>query len=186
MTNNETNSETLMKISKFGETHSYFTKSVLPSSMKAHKYSVSMPNSYIHNQDNTFILVTSGTGTLTVNGLEYRLEPDTLVSLGCFHVYRFTPDEGEVLKITEARINNGAYLYLIANPYYKVDKFSVPSEPPILKVSGLMKEIAYEAMEGLCAECTSDNVDKYNMCYCYITDLFAIVNSPPRSKKRKS
>lgn len=182
MTNNDTNTEALKKNSKFGETHTYFIKNVLPSSMKAHKYKVSMPNSYVHNQDNTFILVTSGTGTLTVNGIDYRLEPDTLVSLGCFHVYRFTPDEGQVLKITEARINNGAYLYLIANPYFKIDKFTVPSEPPILKVTGLMKDMAYEAMEGLCAECVSDNSDKYNMCFCYITDLFAIINAPKNYK----
>ena len=162
--------------SKFGETHTYFTKNVLPGSIQAHRCKITMPNSYVHNRDFTMILVTSGTGTLTVNDMDYRLKPNTLVNLGCFHVYRFTPDEGQVLKFTEARINNGAYLYLIANPYFKINTFTVPSEPPVLQLKGLMKDVAYEAMEGLITECSGNNPDRYSLCFCYITDLFGLVS----------
>lgn len=162
--------------SKFGETHTYFTKNVLPGSIQAHRCKISMANSYVHNQDYTMILITSGTGTVTVNGIDYRLTPDTLVNLGCFHVYRFTPDEGQVIKFTEARINTGAYLYLIANPYFKINTFTVPSEPPVLNLKGIMKDVAYEAMEGLLNECEGNNPDKYNLSFCYITDLFGLVS----------
>ena len=172
----DNHSDTTKNSSKFGETHTYFTKNVLPGSIQAHRCKITMPNSYVHNQDYTMILVTSGTGTLTVNGIDYRLKPDTLVNLGCFHVYRFTPDEGQVLKFNEARINNGAYLYLIANPYFKINNFLVPSEPPIMELKGFMKDLACEAMDGLLSECESSNPDKYNLCFCYITDLFGIIS----------
>ncbi len=75
--------------------HDYFVNNVLPSDIKACVRKIKEPTLYVNNHDETFLLVRSGRGTLTVNGLDYRLKPDTLVNLGPFHRYRYQPDKGE-------------------------------------------------------------------------------------------
>lgn len=160
---------------QFGETHSYFSNNVLPHSIQANKRKIAAPTAYIHNHDLSCLLITGGTGKLSVNGRDYILRPNILVTLGPFHVYRCTPDKGQTLEITEARINSGTYMYLIANPYFKLPEFSVPSEPPVLHLHGLAKDIAYQAMEGLLAECGGERQDGYSLCFCYMTDLFGLL-----------
>ena len=110
--------------------HDYFVNNVLPSDIKACIRNIKAPTLYVNNHDETFLLVRSGRGTLTVNGLDYRLKPNTLINLGPFHRYRYLPDDGEVLEIAESRMNSGTYVYLVANPYMKFERFYVPSEPP--------------------------------------------------------
>ena len=126
--------------------HDYFVNNVLPSDIKACIRHIKAPTLYVNNHDETFLLVRSGRGTLTVNGLDYRLKPNTLINLGPFHRYRYLPDDGEVLEIAESRMNSGTYVYLVANPYMKFERFYVPSEPPVLALSGLYAEIANDAM----------------------------------------
>ena len=79
--------------------HDYFVNNVLPSDIKACVRKIKAPTLYVNNHDETFLLVRSGRGTLTVNGLDYRLKPNTLINLGPFHRYRYLPDDGEVLEI---------------------------------------------------------------------------------------
>ena len=86
--------------------HDYFVNNVLPSDIKACVRKIKAPTLYVNNHDETFLLVRSGHGTLTVNGLDYRLKPDTLVNLGPFHRYRYQPDKGETLEIAESRMNS--------------------------------------------------------------------------------
>ena len=112
--------------------HDYFVNNVLPSDIKACVRRIKAPTLYVNNHDETFLLVRSGRGTLTVNGLDYRLKPNTLINLGPFHRYRYLPDDGEVLEIAESRMNSGTYVYLVANPYMKFEQFYVPSEPPVV------------------------------------------------------
>lgn len=118
--------------------HDYFVNNVLPSDIKACVRKIKAPTLYVNNHDETFLLVRSGHGTLTVNGLDYRLKPDTLVNLGPFHRYRYHPDKGETLEIAESRMNSGTYVYLVANPYMKFEQFYVPSEPPVVALHGCM------------------------------------------------
>ena len=103
--------------------HDYFVNNVLPSDIKACVRKIKAPTLYVNNHDETFLLVRSGHGTLTVNGLDYPLKPDTLVNLGPFHRYRYQPDKGETLEIAESRMNSGTYVYLVANPYMKFEQF---------------------------------------------------------------
>ncbi len=172
--------------SKFGETHSYFVRNVLPSGIQAHRRSVHSPTSLIHNRDQTFLLIRRGAGILTVNGLEYALRPGTLVSLGPFHIYSYTPGEGQTLEVTESRMNNGAYMYLISNPYFRMQNFTVPSEPPVVYLEGLMREVAYTAMDGLLTEQGKNTWDAGSLCFCYMTELFGIVADEMARRKNKN
>ncbi|MEI3160609.1 MAG: hypothetical protein V8S57_02190 [Oscillospiraceae bacterium] len=56
--------------------HDYFVNNVLPSDIKACVRKIKAPTLYVNNHDETFLLVRSGHGTLTVNGLDYRLQAE--------------------------------------------------------------------------------------------------------------
>ena len=171
--------------SPFGEAHTYFVENVLPNNIQAHKRSIHNPTSMIHNKDQTFLFIKKGTGTLTVNGIDYTIKPGTLVSLGPFHIYCYTPDEGQTLEIIESRMNSGTYMYLVSNPYFKMQTFDVPSEPPVVYLQGLLKDIAYSAMEGILVEHGKDTWDGDQLCFCYMTELFGIVADEMGKEKRR-
>ena len=136
--------------------HDYFVNNVLPSDIKACVRKIKAPTLYVNNHDETFLLVRSGHGTLTVNGLDQ-------------------PDKGETLEIAESRMNSGTYVYLVANPYMKFEQFYVPSEPPVVALHGLYAEIANDAMDGILAETERQSPDQLQLCFCYMMDLLGIM-----------
>lgn len=155
--------------------HDYFVNNVLPDDIKACVKRIKSPTLYMSNHDETFILVRSGKGKLMVNGLEYALRPNTLINLGPFHRYRYIPASGSELEIVETRTNSGIYVYMIANPYLRLDQFSVPSEPPVVYLNGLYADIANESMNGILAEMEKKSPDRIALCFCYLTDLFGLI-----------
>lgn len=155
--------------------HDYFVNNVLPDDIKACVKRIKSPTLYMNNHDQTFILVRSGKGILTVNGLEYDLDAGTLVNLGPFHRYRYIPAGGSELEVVETRTNPGTYVYMIANPYLRLEQFSVPSEPPVVHLKGIYADIANESMNGLLAEMEKKSPDRTALCFCYMTDLFGLI-----------
>lgn len=155
--------------------HDYFVNTVLPDDIKTCVRRIKSTTQYVNNHDETFILIRSGKGKLVVNELEYDLKPNTLINLGPFHRYRFLPDSANPIEYVESRMKSGTYVYMIANPYLKMEQFSVPSEPPVVHLTGLLAEIANDSMNGLLAECDSKSPDKVHLCFCYMTDLFGII-----------
>ena len=135
---------------------------MLPHNVQARLHSVSRPTSLFQNREETFLLVRSGSGSLVVNGLEYKLRPDTLAMLGPFHSYRLVPDLGKTLDLYYAQINCETYVYMIANPYFRQRKMIVPSEPAV-----------------------QDQPDKFNICICYMNDLFGIIVEEMKKKHSK-
>lgn len=166
----------------FTGAHEYFVKNVLPDDIQAHTRTIKSPTAYANNRDETFMLVRSGSGKMLINGLEYKLSPNTLVNLGPFHRYRFIPAKGSPLVITEARMNSGTYVYMIANPYVKQEHFFVPSEPPVVRLSGLLADIANDSMDSLLEEMAKSSPDKTQLCFCCMLDLLGIITQKmPRS-----
>ena len=161
--------------SNFSGAHDYFTNNVLPDDIRTHLRRIKAPTPYANNRDQVFMLVRSGTGKMVVNGIEYRLKPNTLINLGPFHRYRFIPDVGKMLEIVDSRMNSGTYVYMIANPYLKRKQFFVTSEPPVVHLTGLLAEVANDAMSGLLAEMENKSEDRMQLCFCYMMDLFGII-----------
>lgn len=161
--------------SMFGQADEYFEKNVLPRDVKGYQRIITRTTPYNHSHDTHYVFVRSGTGILTMNGLDYRLLPNTLTCLSPFNRYRYTPDPGQKLDIVECRFNSGAYVYLISNPYYKIKHFDVPTEPPIVRVSGFMKDIARQAIAGILEESAKNRPDSTDMLFCYITDLAGVI-----------
>lgn len=159
----------------FSGSHDYFVNNVLPDDVRTCVRQIKSPSLYANNRDETFILVRSGRGKLVVNGLEYELKPNTLINLGPFHRYRYLPAKNSVLEVVETRTNSGTYVYMIANPYVKNKQFCVPSEPPVVYLTGLLADIANESMDGLLAEMENKSSDKVMLCFCYMMDLLGII-----------
>lgn len=161
--------------SSFSGAHDYFINNVLPEEIRTHLRRIKAPTPYANNRDQVFMLVRSGTGKMVVNGIEYRLKPNTLINLGPFHRYRFIPDMGKMLEIVDSRMNSGTYVYMIANPYLKMDQFYVTSEPPVVHLTGLLAEIANDSMNGLLGEMNLRSDDSTSICFCYLMDLLGIL-----------
>lgn len=161
--------------SVFSGAHDYFANNVLPESVHARLRHIKSPMSYTNNRDQTFFLVRSGTGTLDVNGLQYRLRPNTLINLGPFHRYRILPSKRGELEVAEARMNSGTYMYLIANPYLKYEHFAVPSQPPVVSLTGLPAQIANDSMTGLLNETRNKSADSIQLCFCYMMNFVGII-----------
>lgn len=159
----------------FSGAHDYFINNVLPDTIQARTTKLTAATSYANNNDETFILVRSGTGKLLVNGLEYTLKADTLINLGPFHRYRFFPTQGEYLEIAEARMNSSTYVYMIANPYLKCENLFIPSQPPVVYLRGLSAELARESMHNLLEEAKGSSPDKIEICFCYMMDFLGII-----------
>lgn len=161
--------------SSFSGAHDYFTNNVLPNDICTHLRRIKAPTSYANNRDQVFLLVRAGTGKIVVNGIEYKLKPNTLINLGPFHRYRFIPDVGKILEIVDSRMNSGTYVYMIANPYLKLEQFYVTSEPPVVYLTGLLADIANDSMNGLLSEMNVRSDDSTSICFCYMMDLLGIL-----------
>lgn len=161
--------------SSFSGAHDYFTNNVLPKEIRTHLRRVKTATPYANNRDQVFMLVRSGTGRMMVNGIEYRLKPNTLINLGPFHRYRFLPDAGKTLEIVDSRMNSGTYVYMIANPYLKMEQFYVTSEPPVVYLTGLLADIANDSMNGLLEEMNVRSDSSTSLRFCYMMDLLGII-----------
>lgn len=159
----------------FSGAHDYFINNVLPDNIQAHITKIQAPTSYANNRDQTFILVRSGKGKALINGVEYDLKPNTLINLGPFHRYRFLPSKEAPLEIAEARMNSSTYVYMIANPYLKCEQMVVPSQPPVVHLSGLSAQIANQSMDGLLYEAKNKSSDQIHLCFCYMMDFLGIL-----------
>jgi mannose-6-phosphate isomerase-like protein (cupin superfamily) len=155
--------------------HDYFVNNVLPNDIKTCVRHVKSKTLYVNNHDETFLFVRAGKGKLIVNAVEYDLSPNTLVNLGPFHRYRYLPAPDSEMEIVECRTNPGTYVYMIANPYFKLDNFTVPSEPPVVHLKGIYADIANESMDGLLKEMDNKSTDCIPLCFCYLTDLFGLI-----------
>ena len=84
-------------------------------------------------------------------------------------------------------VNKGIEQPPIVNPYLKRKQFFVTSEPPVVHLTGLLAEVANDAMTGLLAEMENKSEDRMQLCFCYMMDLFGIITDMmPKSYFRKT
>lgn len=159
----------------FSGAHDYFINNVLPDTIQARCIRLTAATSYANNRDAIFMLVRSGKGQMQINGVSYVLKKNMLINLGPFHRYRFLPSKEEPLEIAEARMNSSTYVYMIANPYFKCDQLFIPSQPPVIQLSGLSAQIAKESMDGILEETRNGSPDKLDLCFCYMMDFLGII-----------
>ena len=82
--------------------HDYFVNNVLPSDIKACVRKIKAPTLYVNNHDETFLLVRSGHGTLTVNGLDSASSRTRLSTSGRFTATAISRTRGRRLRSPRA------------------------------------------------------------------------------------
>lgn len=154
----------------------YFRKSVLPLEISGCKKLITKETPRTQNEDEYFLLVTSGNGFIYVNQNRYRLKRGVMMCMGPFHNYCIIPEKGGAVEIAETHLNSGAYMYLLSCPYFKVTEFIVPSAPPIARLNepetARVERIMRSVRE---ADTTNYYIEKLN--YLYISELFGILTT---------
>jgi hypothetical protein len=123
-----------MKKSKYSSPYyakEYFSKDILPSDVYAGQKIIRQPVPYRRHEDIEFMLVRSGSGTVTVNARSYPVSRGSLLCFSPSHFHKIDPHKGSRLEMLECHMNPGVYLYITACPYYHPSANHLPT-PPVL------------------------------------------------------
>ena len=123
-----------MKKSKYSSPYyakEYFSKDILPSEVYAGQKIIRQSIPYRRHDEVEFMLVRSGTGTVTVNARSFPVSRGSLLCFSPSHFHKIDPHKGSPLEIGECHMNPGVYLYTTACPYYNLSADRLPT-PPVL------------------------------------------------------
>ncbi len=131
----------------------YFSKNVLPFSLRAVSRRVYQDAPMRQHDDTVVIFVRGGTGKLEANAVEYKLERACIACISPFHNYAIRPEGEKGLDVLECHFNSGAYLYIMACPYYRTESFELTREPYITELQESDALWTQELMEEIVASC---------------------------------
>lgn len=123
-----------MKKSKYSSPYyakEYFTKDILPSEIYAGQKIIRQSVPYRRHEEIEFMLVRSGSGTVTVNAHSFPVSRGSLLCFSPSHFHKLDLIKGSRLEIGECHMNPGVYLYITACPYYHPSANHLPT-PPVL------------------------------------------------------
>lgn len=121
-----------MKKSKYSSPYyarEYFSKDILPSDVYAGQKIIRQSVPYRRHEEIRFMLVRSGTGTVTVNAHSFPVSRGSLMCFSPSHFYKIDPHKGSRLEIVECHMNPGVYLFITACPYYRPSADRLPTPP---------------------------------------------------------
>lgn len=142
-----------MKKSKYSSPYyakEYFSKDILPSEVYAGQKIIRQPIPYRRHEEVEFMLVRSGSGTVTVNANVFPVSRGSLLCFSPSHFHKIEPHKNTPLEIGECHMNPGVYLYITACPYYH----SADSRPPMPPVLAQLDEAETRRTEQLLDELT--------------------------------
>ncbi len=123
-----------MKKSKYSSPYyakDYFSKDILPSEVYAGQKIIRQPIPYRRHEEIEFMLVRSGSGTVTVNEQSFSVGRGNLLCFSPSHFHKIEPAKGSRLEMVECHMNPGVYLFITACPYYQPSADRLPT-PPVL------------------------------------------------------
>ena len=123
-----------MKKSKYSSPYyakDYFSKDILPSEIYVGQKIIRQAIPYRRHDEIEFMLVRSGTGTVTVNAHSFPVSRGSLLCFSPSHYHKTDPAKGSRLEVGECQMNAGVYLFLTACPYYHPSANQLPV-PPVL------------------------------------------------------
>lgn len=90
-----------------------------------------------NNSGITLLYVRGGQGKIIINTREYPVQRGLLMVLGTYHYYQVQPDEIP-LEITKCRLSYDTFLYMAANPYYRLYELRLNVDPISCLLDGRM------------------------------------------------
>lgn len=134
------------KEAPFGMTD-YFRQDILPLNVSGSTKTVEKSTPNVQSDSILLLLFTEGAGTIYINQSKMAVHRGTLICMGPFQNYRIVPKKGEPLTCYRAKMNSGAYMYLLSCPYLKLTEFTIPATPAFCHLTGTKYTMAVEAME---------------------------------------
>lgn len=153
----------------------YFSKDILPSTVLAGRKTIRQSIPYRQHDEMEFMLVRSGTGTVTVNAHSYPVSRGSLFCFSPGQFHKLELDKGNRLEVTECHINSGMYFYISACPYYHTDMPDIPT-PPIyahLQEEGTIQ--VTKLIDELAAECEKTPIQENQSAFFRLMKLFGIL-----------
>ena len=100
------------------------------------------------NSGITLIYFRDSNGKIVVNTREYPVSQGTLMCLGAYHYYQFSPESGP-MRIEQCRFSYDTFLYMAANPYYHFSELTLSTEPLTAHLTGELRERTEKVVDAL-------------------------------------
>ena len=166
-----------MKKSKYSSPYyarDYFSKDILPSSIYAGRKTIRQPVPYRRHDELEFLLIHSGTGTVTVNARSFPVSRGSLLCFSPGHFHKLELEKGEKLEISECLINSGLYFYITACPYYK-SAAMLPTPPVYAHLDEERTVQTAKLIDELTALCGSTPITENQPAFFLLMKLFGIL-----------
>lgn len=167
-----------MKKSKYSSPYlakDYFSKDILPSTVYAGRKTVRQSIPYRQHDDMEFILVRSGSGTITVNARSYPVSRGSLFCFSPGQFHKLELDKGSRLEITECHLNSGVYFYVSACPYYRTENADIPTPPVYAQLDEPLAQQVTRLLDELTVSCEKTPINENQPAFFLLMKLFGIL-----------
>lgn len=167
-----------MKKSKYSSPYyakEYFSKDILPSEIYAGQKIIRQPVPYRRHDEIQFMLVRSGSGTVTVNAHSFPVSRGTLLCFSPSHFHKIAPHKGSRLEMAECHMNSGVYLYITACPYYHTDPDKLPIPPVLAQLGEEETRRTEQLMEDLASVINKAPITENQPAFFLLMKLFGLL-----------
>lgn len=154
----------------------HYGRDLIPLAVWGRQRVISEKTPVFQEDDQYFLLVTSGTGTISINHISVPVKRGTLICMGPFHAYRVIPDDGCRLGLLETHISPGAYMYVLACPYFRAQNIAIPDTPIVVHLDDAETAMAESSMIQFLHAAQSEPVD-HKLCFLFTVRLFGLLIS---------
>lgn len=169
-----------MKKSKYSSPYyakEYFSKDILPSEIYAGQKIIRQPVPYRRHDEIQFMLVRSGSGTVTVNAHSFPVSRGTLLCFSPSHFHKIDPQKGSRLEMAECHMNPGVYLYITACPYYRSDPNKLPIPPVLAQLGEEETRRTEQLMEDLTSVINKAPITENQPAFFLLMKLFGLLEA---------
>lgn len=165
-----------LKYSAPFDSRDYFTQNILPTAILADQKTIRKQIPYRQHDDLEILLIRQGSGTITVNAVEYPVTRGDLFCFSPYHFHRLDAVVGDKLEVSECHVNSGVYFYVTACPYYHTEETTALPYPHLhVKLSESQTRQVEYLLDGIAMESAQKNIQENQSCFFLLMKLFGIV-----------
>lgn len=106
----------------------YYAKKDFQISITAFRQTITHETVLKNNYGITLMYFYGNSGSIIVNSIEYPVQRGALICLGSYHYFQLKP-AGKPMPIAQCRLSYDTFLYMAANPYYKLSEINLNIKP---------------------------------------------------------
>ena len=167
-----------MKKSKYSSPYlakDYFSKDILPTAVFTGRKTIRQNIPYRQHEDMEFMLVRSGSGTVTVNARSYPVSRGSLFCFSPGQFHKLELDKGSRMEVTECHMNSGVYFYLSACPYYCAKGADVPMPPVHAQLNEALTQQVTRLLDELTTSCEKTPINENQPAFFLLMKLFGVL-----------